>query len=116
MSLFGIFSEFNFFSPEKRDEYLKESLDKIDKNAALRSTLGDPMPLRNDETLKRLCCKVKEVPEIITSSELVGTVRARARHYEAYLDYSLEEEALKTVGAPIFPLFYRDESQVRTVT
>eukprot|EP00997_Jenningsia_sp_PLL12_P010589 NODE_7901_length_433_cov_71.632812_g7042_i0.p4 GENE.NODE_7901_length_433_cov_71.632812_g7042_i0~~NODE_7901_length_433_cov_71.632812_g7042_i0.p4 ORF type:complete len:52 (+),score=15.42 NODE_7901_length_433_cov_71.632812_g7042_i0:25-156(+) len=41
------------------------------------------------------------------SSDHVGTVRARLRHYEAYLDYYMEEEALKAAGAPIFPVFIR---------
>ncbi len=50
---------------------------------------------------------VREVPIVISSSDAVGTVRARARHYEAYLDYFQEEEALKVAGAPIFPVFIR---------
>jgi hypothetical protein len=50
---------------------------------------------------------VREAPIIIASSDAVGTVRARAKHYEAYLDYFQEEQALKSAGAPVFPVFIR---------
>lgn len=50
---------------------------------------------------------VKEVPVVIGSSEHVGSVRARIKNYEAYLDYFQEEQALKQAGAPIFPVFIR---------
>lgn len=50
---------------------------------------------------------VREAPVIIGSTDAIGTVRARAKHYEAYLDYFQEEQALKSAGAPIFPVFIR---------
>jgi hypothetical protein len=84
---------------------LKTDLGKVDRNAA-KVMVRDPSVLKDDAFYKRIC-KVNEAPVIITSSEAVGTVRARCCHYEAYMDYIMEEEALRTAGAPIFPVFIR---------
>lgn len=87
------------------DADLKVSLDRVDANRCLKLEREAPI-LRDNAFLKR-AAKVQEAPVIIASSDHVGTVRARLRHYEAYLDYYMEEEALKKAGAPIFPVFIR---------
>ena len=87
------------------DNELKVNLDKIDRNAA-KKFISEPSIIKDEAFYKRVC-RVNEAPVIITSTEAVGTARARCGHYEAYLDYIMEEEALRTAGAPVFPVFIR---------
>jgi hypothetical protein len=87
------------------DADLKVSLDRVDANRGKKLEREAPI-LRDNAFLKRAAI-VQEAPVIIGSSDHAGTVRARLRHYEAYLDYYMEEEALKAAGAPIFPVFIR---------
>lgn len=87
------------------DADLKVSLDRVDTNRGLK--LEREAPILRDNAFMKRAALVQEAPVIIASSDHVGTVRARMRHYEAYLDYYMEEEALKAAGAPIFPVFIR---------
>ena len=87
------------------DRDLKEGLDKVDINAT-RIIRREPSVMKDAAHFKRVCY-VNEAPVIITSSEAVGSARARCAHYEAYMDYIMEEEALRTAGAPVFPVFIR---------
>ena len=86
---------------------MKGSLDQMDVNRVQVTEHPREKSMQRDNAMLKRAATVKEAPIIIASSDHVGTVRARLRHYEAYLDYYMEEEALKAAGAPIFPVFIR---------
>lgn len=44
---------------------------------------------------------VPTAPVIIGNAQDIGTARVRANHYDAIIDYCLEQENLKRINAPI---------------
>lgn len=91
----------------QKEEKLKKYFAGVDKYIEYNlSKVPEPRILINRQYIKTHF-PVREAPVIIASSDHVGTVRALAKNYEAYLDYHQEEQALKAAGAPIFPVFIR---------
>jgi hypothetical protein len=57
-------------------------------------------PVRNKDFLKRFTY-VPPAPIFIASTEDIGTVRVRANHLDAAIDYFQEQEQLKKDNVPI---------------
>lgn len=84
-----------------QNDDVKSRLEAIEKNA--RQVLAEKkseIEVRDEKYYKR-CVVVPPEPIFIRNVEDIGTVRARANHPDAYIDFFTEQEKLKKAGAPM---------------
>ena len=96
------------FPNEQRDKEIKARVERIEHNAS-NYRISRTKDANGDKVEKNWFFNnvvIPKAPVIISSSDCIGTARARCNHMDALLHYFNEEEALKKAGAPIFPLEY----------
>lgn len=77
---------------------LKKRLEIIERNAKAKISEAGP---RRDLGWHNRNTHVPVEPIFIASTEDIGSMRVRANHIDAAIDYFLEQERLKARGAPI---------------
>lgn len=77
---------------------LKKRLEIIERNAKAKISEAGP---RRDPGWYNRNAHVPVEPIFIASTEDIGSMRVRANHIDAAIDYFSEQERLKARGAPI---------------
>lgn len=74
-------------------------MERIEFNA--KNKIEELAGPRRDVGYYRRTVHVPREPIIIASTEDIGTARVRANHLDAAIDFCIEQEKLKAMGAPL---------------